>query len=192
MKYIPLALLSLAAVSFAGCTTYDKPDGDVTDSTQPQTPVVTNTPSTVQPIPGGTGESIGERGAPVAFNLFNDQTGDYDPRAVLATVNFGYDKYSVDATARSLLNTLPRGKRLIAAGYTDYYGTEQYNTGLSDRRAQSVIAYLNSAQISNNVEKQAFGKKYARATGTRDDVAPDRKVVVVDADYNPNAAAGTR
>jgi outer membrane protein OmpA-like peptidoglycan-associated protein len=180
-KLIPFALLSFAALGFSACTNLDKPDGF--EGNQP--PPVTTGQAVGNNLPPPS-DGLADR-APITntFKLFDEQTGEYDARAIVATVYFGYDKYSVSASSRGDLDRLAKGTRLIAAGYADYYGTEQYNTGLSDKRAQSVINYLAGSGHSGGVEKQAFGKQYAKLTGSRDAVARDRKVVVVNADYQP-------
>ncbi len=64
------------------------------------------------------------------------------------TVHFGFDKFNLTAKARKALDELaaeiPSAKHwiLVIDGNTDSVGSEQYNYGLSERRADSVIHYL--------------------------------------------------
>ncbi len=64
------------------------------------------------------------------------------------TVHFGFDKYNLTSKARKALDELgaeiPNAKHwiLVIDGNTDAVGSEQYNYGLSQRRADSVIHYL--------------------------------------------------
>lgn len=105
----------------------------------------------------------------------------------MATVYFGFDKYSVSPSEGTKLSTIAhqaQGTKLIVAGYTDHFGTDQYNIGLSDKRAQSVKNYLVTLGVPEaNIEIKAFGKQYARTGGTKDEVREDRRAVVVDANF---------
>lgn len=183
MKIIPLALFSLAAFGFAGCTPTDPPSDFGKDTDRP-----TGGLTVIRDTPSNSGDVIGSRNDTAnAFKLFNQETGEWDPRAVVTVVYFGFDKYSVGAEEQSKLVAVAKNQRLIVAGYADYFGTDQYNQGLSDKRAQSVRDYLvTSGHGDASIEKQAFGKYYAKARGTRAEVARDRRVVVVNADYKPN------
>lgn len=82
------------------------------------------------------GQAIGPDGCPVPLTI--DLRG----------VNFDFDKSTLrpDAVrildeAISILSNHPQ-LRVEVAGHTDAIGTEQYNQGLSDRRARAVYDYL--------------------------------------------------
>lgn len=92
-------------------------------------------------------------------------------------INFGLDSAELDATARSELDqfaTALKDKRLstfsfVVEGYTDATGTVHYNQGLSQRRAQSVAAYL----MANGVEPTrinpiGMGEKHPRSPNPYD------------------------
>jgi outer membrane protein OmpA-like peptidoglycan-associated protein len=116
-------------------------------------------------------------------------TGQWPQAAVLTVIYFGFDKFNTEASERAkLVNIADKAKtvRVIVAGYTDHYGTEQYNQALSDKRANSVKNYLVQLGVpESRIEIQSFGKQFARPNGTRDEVAEDRRAVVVNADYKP-------
>lgn len=179
MKLFSFVLLTLATVA-AGCTRIDDP-------------------TQYGATPAGPGSGLGgdfkgsdgleyRTPTPNTFALFDPQTG-YDPRAILTTVYFGFDKYAVSSSESGKLTAISdqaKNTRIIIAGYTDHFGTAQYNVGLSDRRARSVKSYLvNLGVPEGNIEIQAFGKHYARASGNRDAVAEDRRAVVVNANFKP-------
>jgi OOP family OmpA-OmpF porin len=66
-----------------------------------------------------------------------------------ATVNFAFDSSDLDGTATSAIDTLVSDakaqgsiKSVRVTGHTDRVGTEDYNMGLSQRRASAVNDYL--------------------------------------------------
>ena len=123
------------------------------------------------------------------------RSGNIPPEAILTTVYFGFDKYTVDSKERAKLDAISgkaQNTKLIIAGYTDQFGTEEYNLGLSDRRAQSVREYLvKVGSTETNIEVLALGEQEAdkNATG-RDAGSKDRKAVVVDANYSGPIRSG--
>lgn len=126
------------------------------------------------------------------------RSGDIPPEAILATVYFGFDKFAVESAERAKLDAIAaaaKGKTLLLAGYTDHVGTEEYNLGLSDRRAQSVSAYLvRLGGSKSQMEVLALGESQAAQGVTGSAAAKDRKVIVVDANYkaaNPGASTGS-
>jgi OOP family OmpA-OmpF porin len=70
------------------------------------------------------------------------------------TVTFEFNKWNLSDDARSTLDTIAReaagmgtGYMLELQGFTDSTGSEEYNIGLSQRRAESVQRYLVSKNI---------------------------------------------
>ncbi|MCV3207174.1 OmpA family protein [Mesorhizobium sp. YC-39] len=67
-------------------------------------------------------------------------------------INFGLDSAELDATARAELGEFAKALKdsrlsainFVVEGYTDASGSARYNEGLSQRRAQSVTAFLES------------------------------------------------
>jgi outer membrane protein OmpA-like peptidoglycan-associated protein len=193
MKFLSLALVSVVALAMAGCTPNHPP-------TKYGNETITNAPLTPAPAPdagafgGGTGGPTTTNDLPLRdtanFAVQADPTtGEWPQAAVFTIVYFGFDKFIPESTERAKLDNIlaaAKDARVIVAGYTDHYGTEQYNQGLSDKRANSVKNYLVRLGVPEaRIEVQAFGKQFARVGGNRDEVAADRRVVVVNADYKP-------
>lgn len=123
------------------------------------------------------------------------RSGNIPPEAILTTVYFGFDKYTVDSKERAKLDAIASqaaNTKLIIAGYTDQFGTEEYNLGLSDRRAQSVREYLvKSGSTQTNIEVLALGEQEAdKNAAGRDTSSSDRKAIVVDANYSGPIRSG--
>jgi len=121
------------------------------------------------------------------------RSGNIPPEAILATVYFGFDRYAVEAGERAKLDAIAGrvgATTVLLAGYTDHVGTEEYNLGLSDRRAQSVADYLVRLGGSRaRMEVIALGEQQAAQGASGAAAARDRKVHVVDANYRVGAAA---
>lgn len=122
------------------------------------------------------------------------RNGNIPPEAILTTVYFDFDKYTVSATERAKLDAVAgrvKATDVIIAGYTDHFGTEEYNLGLSDRRAQAVREYL--VKVGANQAKSeimALGSQHAdKNAAGRQSGAKDRKAVVVDVNYAGPVAA---
>lgn len=103
--------------------------------------------------------------------------------AKLAVIYFGFDKFNVEAGQRAkleaVIENVKRGNIYIV-GYSDYFGTEEYNLALSDKRAQAVKNYLKNLGADDSAQIQALGEAHAVQNGTKEEVAKDRKVIVVD------------
>lgn len=119
------------------------------------------------------------------------RSGNIPPEAILATVYFGFDRYAVEAGERAKLDAIAGrvgATTVLLAGYTDHVGTEEYNLGLSDRRAQSVADYLVRLGGSRTrMEVIALGEQQAAQGATGAAAAQDRKVHIVDANYKSGA-----
>ncbi len=72
---------------------------------------------------------------------------------VLRGVNFAFDSHALDANAKNILNEAANiikqhpNKGVTINGWTDFIGTDEYNLGLSERRANSVKNYLSEQGI---------------------------------------------
>ena len=150
-------------------------------------------PAGFQPLSNGKGgnggfDTLDTR--PTGYDAMANaiRNGTYPPEAVLATVYFDFDRYNVSAAERGKLDAVAarvKGTKVIIAGYTDTFGTEEYNLGLSDRRAQSVRDYLVGLGANQaNSEIMALGSQQAdKAAAGRQSGAKDRKAIVVDVNY---------
>lgn len=144
-----------------------------------------------------SGDGSGTYGRPSGLDAMaqNIRNGTIPPEAILATVYFGFDRYTVEVNERAKLDALAgkaNGTTLLLAGYTDHVGTEEYNLGLSDRRAQSVADYLVRLGLSRGkMEVIALGEQQATQGASGAAAAKDRRVHVVDANYKGGSRAPT-
>ena len=67
---------------------------------------------------------------------------------------------------------------IVVAGHTDSKGSDTYNQGLSERRANSVASYLSSRQVVDaRIDAVGFGEKYPLAdNGTEAGRSENRRV----------------
>jgi outer membrane protein OmpA-like peptidoglycan-associated protein len=103
---------------------------------------------------------------------------------------FDFDKATLRPENREILSRIAgvllasNGYRLFVHGHTDDVGTDEYNQQLSERRAESVGAYLVSAGVDAGViETRGFGKSSPRARGNTSDARQENRrveIVLVD------------
>jgi peptidoglycan-associated lipoprotein len=92
------------------------------------------------------------------------------PKCNLEPIYFGFDQYTIPEEAKAILqknaeclSTTPRAISVI--GLTDPRGTDEYNIGLSDDRAQAIITYLGRLGIdASRLHKVPKGE--GEATGS--------------------------
>jgi len=102
-----------------------------------------------------------------------------DASCTLATVYFGYDDSTVQASERDRIAAnvacieKTKGKNVYLIGHTDTSGTEEYNIALSERRAQAVADYM-SRLGTDPARMQVVPKGETEPTGLGDD--RDRRV----------------
>ncbi len=158
-------------------------------------------PAGFQPLSSGNGgsdfngETLNAR--PTGYDAMANaiRNGTIPPEAILATVYFDFDRYNVSAAERGKLGAIAgraKNTKIIIAGYTDHFGTEEYNLGLSDRRAQSVRDYLVGLGSNQaNSEIMALGSQQAdKSAAGRQSGAKDRKAIVVDVNYAGPVTSG--
>jgi peptidoglycan-associated lipoprotein len=67
---------------------------------------------------------------------------------IVATVYFGFNQFNIDPSERPKLEAAAKVMaadptlHVVAVGHCDWYGSDQYNLVLSDKRANTVKAYL--------------------------------------------------
>ncbi|NYT79520.1 OmpA family protein [Alcaligenaceae bacterium] len=130
-------------------------------------------------IPGCDGVPVAQAEAPVVA-----------PTATKVVLNadtfFDFDKSTIKPEGRQILDQVASQantinlETLIATGHTDSIGTEAYNMGLSERRANSVKAYLLSKGIpSDRIYVEGKGELQPRASNaTREGRAQNRRVEI--------------
>ncbi len=157
-------------------------------------------PAGFNPLVSGNGsggpESIDTRSANARRDALAAAilSGNFPQEAILTTVYFDFDKYTVSATERAKIDAIAgrvKATDVIIAGYTDHFGTEEYNLGLSDRRAQSVREYLvKSGANEAKSEIMALGSQHSdKSAAGRQSGAKDRKAIIVDVNYSGPVSA---
>ena len=96
--------------------------------------------------------------APDSIEYFNSVVGNI--------VNFGYDKYDLDASAQAKLKGQATwlkqypARTLTVEGHCDERGTREYNLGLGDRRANAVKQFLQAEGVAaNRIKTISYGKE---------------------------------
>jgi len=91
-------------------------------------------------------------------------------------IHFDYDRYDIKDDAKPVLKEvstiLSRNKniKVIIEGHCDERGTNEYNLGLGDRRANSAKEYLISLGIpSNKIETISYGEEKPICTEQTED-----------------------
>lgn len=108
------------------------------------------------------------------------------PKFVLNDVNFEFDKSNLTPAAQSILGDVASfltghpTVRYEINGHTDSRGSDNYNQALSERRANSVLNYLESRGIPRNqLDVNAYGETRPIASNETDaGRAENRRVVL--------------
>lgn len=182
MKLQHIALFALAAAFTAGCSPKNGPSGYGEDGLPLAPSTTTGTPPDLigNVDPNGLNNKDGDISAKIARLTGNPN--EIPEAAKLLVVHFGFDKYNVEAGERAKIDAAIasiKGKKAVCFGYTDHFGTEEYNLGLSDKRANSVKTYLGSSGVTDT-DIRAFGEQFANQSGDKNAVADDRKVIIID------------
>lgn len=97
------------------------------------------------------------------------------PAVTFKGVNFDFDKATLTPEAKELLNRAlevirgrPSGERIRIVGWTDWFGSDAYNAGLSKRRAAAVKAYLVLHGVdAARIEETGSGKSFRYTNETK-------------------------
>ncbi|MGC4008455.1 MAG: OmpA family protein [Pseudomonas sp.] len=107
-----------------------------------------------------------------------------EPAAVALGIQFDFDSAEILPPARTQLDALADGIRMLAPeqrvvieGHTDAAGGEQYNLGLSQRRAESVKRYLTEVQGIDAGRLATVGLGKTRPLDPRDPMAQENRRV---------------
>lgn len=173
-------LLSAAALFATGCRKKPKrPDPSAT---------VIGQQGVLNP---GEAGGFGDTGTVTDPNTLLGQRGDaLDPanqeRGVLESVYFAFDQSAIAQAERAKLDAAKAyldanpGKRLLIEGRADWRGTNEYNLGLGDRRAQSAKQYLVTIGVpETSIEVLSKGDLEAAENASDDIMAKDRRAELV-------------
>ena len=107
-------------------------------------------------------------------------------RGELQDVYFGFDSSSISPSERSKLQEAADhlasnlSDELLIEGYCDWYGTEDYNLALGDRRANSARDYLATLGVSGDrIDTLSKGSLAATAGLSKSESGQDRRVELV-------------
>ncbi|CAN5795705.1 peptidoglycan-associated lipoprotein Pal [soil metagenome] len=95
-------------------------------------------------------------------------------RGQFPAVHFGYDSITVSDSELMKIEKIASamkssGKTLIIAGFTDERGTDEYNRGLGEKRAQAVRDALISMGVSGaKIQTVSFGKEMPADPGSNE------------------------
>jgi outer membrane protein OmpA-like peptidoglycan-associated protein len=112
---------------------------------------------------------------------------DKDGRIILYDILFDYDKATVqqssDKQLQHIVTLLPENPelRMEVQGHTDSQGGDEYNLDLSQRRAETVVAYLNLFGIAGDrLSAKGYGESEPVETNeTEEGRAKNRRVELV-------------
>jgi outer membrane protein OmpA-like peptidoglycan-associated protein len=84
-------------------------------------------------------------------------------------------RQNLDEFSKALKDPKLAGSSFVVEGHTDARGSEDYNLGLSERRAKAVVTYLSEKGVDRaKLEAQGFGKAKPRTSDPFD--AANRRV----------------
>ncbi len=122
-------------------------------------------------------------GASRGLHLQDPAADETQPKKFDLLVNFEFDSDRLTAAAKANLDQFaaalrdPRGKdglkgeKLAIDGFTDATGTEVYNLGLSERRAEAVVSYLSQKGAdAGDLVAKGFGPSHPRAPNPFDPI----------------------
>lgn len=108
-----------------------------------------------------------------------------NPNAI-ATVYFGFDQSAIAPNERTKLQALAErmrnnpALRVLVEGHCDWRGTVEYNIALGERRAKSVVRYMNGLGVADSrFETLSKGDLEAAVEGTASQMAKDRRADVI-------------
>ncbi len=144
-------------------------------------------PDVLPPAAGDTGALPGDGGMTdpnAGVGTLQDQ---FRQAVSSDTVNFGLDRYDVDATARQILDSQAQwlaqnpNVRISIEGHADERGTREYNLALGDRRANAASNYLSARGVSaTRITTVSYGKERPIAMGSDDSSwAQNRRAVTI-------------
>ncbi len=181
-KAILLATAAFSMFFLAACDSMDGPS--------PLDTRATSSSNELNPDGLPSDSAMGDAGLP--GRGINDMGGfnpdNINPEDIVETVYFGFDQYAVAPAERGKVKNAANfyaanpDFKVVLVGHTDWYGTEEYNTLLSDKRCKAVQDYAASLGIDpSRVEIIARGEIGAAVDVAKDspEAKNDRRVDIV-------------
>lgn len=153
-----LLILGITTFLLGGCASTDKNIREIDIEEGDTSYVLTDINSKKKPLEeiivfNQAGVTIKKEGNNLVLSM---------PEAIL----FDFDKTQVKEGVKGSLNTLAKALeenkdiKIKINGHTDYIGTDQYNLGLSMRRAYSIKNYLANRGVDrSNISIEGYGKQ---------------------------------
>ena len=203
LSHLTLALLFTLPI-LAGCSHLQDPSKE--DTLTSPGPIQDNGRDTLNPINTQRDNNLfptdgllprpsnGEISADLQDRINN---GTLRPEDILVSIYFNFDKYNVTsekvpaATGDQQAELVDVAKKLaanpklhvIAVGHTDWFGSDEYNLALSDRRAKNVIEFTTKNGASPDAMQLLAKGKLQATPDVKDKESPqarhDRRVDIV-------------
>ena len=111
-----------------------------------------------------------------------------NPEDIVSTIYFGFNQYAISGAERENVKKAAEffknnpNMKVILVGHTDWYGTEEYNTLLSDKRCKAVQEYMLAVGTdASKIETIARGEQGSIVDVAKDsaEAKNDRRVDIV-------------
>ena len=191
-KLFPVAwVVTAVMLSLTGCDPAERPSPDDTLLGPPTAPAMGNDGgSRGVGGPAAPMDRVSPLDVPLQARDPSDSVImlDADRQQVLESIFFGFDEFNIRPDERAKLSevatrlTGDASTRVIAEGHTSWHGTEEYNLGLGDRRAQAVKSFLEQLGVApDRVSASSMGELEATPEVPRDDPSArnDRRVDLI-------------
>ena len=157
MPALRLVVLSLMVSLAAACASNGRPKCNLFgDNQECGAPPPAPAPAPVAPAPAPPPDTCG--------------------RIVLRGVNFEFDKSNIDAASSVVLDAAADQLKecpnvaVRVEGHTDHIGTDAYNQGLSERRAEAVMSHLiNRGVAGSRLTSVGYGESQPIASNDTDE-----------------------
>lgn len=182
-KILTIAALALSFMFLTACDSMDSPS--------PLDTRASDTSGELNPdgLPGdatmGADSGLQDRGLN-SINGFDPES--INPEDIVYTIYFGFDQYAVGSSERDKVKSAADffaqnpDMKIVLVGHTDWYGTEEYNMLLSDKRCRAVSDYMgNIGTDPSRIEIIARGEAGATMDVAKNspEAKKDRRVDIV-------------
>jgi peptidoglycan-associated lipoprotein len=181
-KLITLSTIAFSMFFLSACDGIDGPDPLDTAAG------ASNNGLSSSDLPGDS--ALGDAGLP--GRGINDMAGfnpdNIKPEDIVETIYFGFDQYAVAPAEREKVKRAVDfyasnpDYKVVLVGHTDWYGTEEYNTLLSDKRCKAVQEYMLAVGTdASKIETIARGEQGSIVDVAKDsaEAKNDRRVDIV-------------